>query len=352
MTTYLGSIHGSSLLSKTVPGLLETLDRLFVPAKLLLHLTQNPMRCLFVMIATTLALALAIGAPVAAFANSSAMDTVNAECPVSGMPVKAGMEVETKDGNIGVCCGKCEAAVEAWSAEKKAQFVANHTAQADAKKADAKAAPAWDGEPYLLTTCAASGRSIDVKDTPTTKVVDGRELKFCCGGCAAAVAKDPARFLPKVDKVQIKAQAAIYPVETCCVSGEPLMEKNAEGKMEYTGTDIIVKNRLFRVCCKMCAKKVLDKPGAYALKLNEAVAKTQGSAYALDACCVNPKGSVAGDKAKSFVIGGRLVKTCCGRCEAKVRAEPTKYVAMVDAAIAEKREAAKKNAPKAKKAAK
>lgn len=298
------------------------------------------MRCLFYTLASILVLTFAFGMPASGALNLSAPDSVNTDCPVSGQPVKDGMEVETKGGNIGVCCGKCKAAVEAWSDTKKAEFVATHSAQEGEKKADAEEAPSWDGDPYLLTTCAASGRPIDVKGTPTTKVVDGRELKFCCSGCADVVAKDPKKWLDKVNEAQVAAQAPIYPMETCCVSGEPLMEKNADGEMEYIGTDVIVKNRLFRVCCKMCAKKVTAEPDAFALKLNEAVMAEQGKDYVLDACVVNGKGDINKESAKAFVVGGRLIKTCCGGCEAKVHADPATYVAKVDAALAAKREKA------------
>ncbi|MEM8711805.1 MAG: hypothetical protein AAGG01_12705, partial [Planctomycetota bacterium] len=237
------------------------------------------MRCFLFLIVSFVAVALTFGFSKGLIQpTSTAGDVVNAECPVSGMPVKAGMEVETKDGSIGVCCGKCKAAVAGWSDEKKAQYVANYKPQSAEKvKPDAKdKAAGWDGEPYVLSTCAASGRPIDVKGTPTTKVIEGRELKFCCGGCAAAVEKDPAKWLGKVDEAQAKAQANIYPTETCCVSGEPLFEAGADGERTYIGTDVIVKNRLFRVCCKMCAKKVKAEPAGFATALNKKVMETQG----------------------------------------------------------------------------
>ncbi|QDV06745.1 hypothetical protein Poly30_22600 [Planctomycetes bacterium Poly30] len=304
------------------------------------------MRCLFYSIASILLLTFAFGVPAAGALTASTPDSVNTECPVSGQPVKAGMEVETKGGNIGVCCGKCKAAVEGWSETKKAEFVATFATQDGEASPEAEAAASWDGDPYLLTTCAASGRPIDVKGTPTTKVVDGRELKFCCGGCAEAVAADPAKWLEKVDKAQIAAQAPIYPMDTCCVSGEPLMEKNDAGEMAYIGTDVIVKNRLFRVCCAMCAKKVTAEPDAFALQLNAAVMEQQGKDYVLEACVVNDKGDINKESAKAFVVGGRLLKTCCGGCEAKVHADPTTYVAKVDAALAAQREKAAASAGK------
>jgi len=282
------------------------------------------MRALF----TALIAAFAISA---AFAASVSVDSVNKKCPISDMPVKEGVVVSTADGDIGVCCGGCQKKVAAWDDAKKAKFVANATASksddSGAKKAaktggDAKT---WS-EPYLLNTCAASGRPIDVKGTPTTKVIDGRELKFCCGGCAAAVAKDPAKWLPKVDKAITARQMAIYPTTTCIVSGEPLMEDGKD-----TGVSMVINNRLFRVCCKMCARKVTANPAKYAGKLDGMAMKAQAKAYPLKTCVVASTNAL-GDAPKQMMVGGRLVQTCCGGCAKKVEANPAKYVAIVDAA--------------------
>ena len=283
---------------------------------------------------TVLAAALALGA---AFAAAPLGDTVNKKCPVSDQPVKDGVIVSTDKGDIGVCCNKCKATVEKWDDQKKAKFVANAIAQdqkGDAKKAqdsDAKSdKDAGWGEPYLLDTCAASGRPIDVKGTPTTKVIDGRELKFCCGGCADAVAKEPAKWLPKVDEMITARQVAIYPTDKCIVSDEPLMEGDKD-----VATSMVINNRLFRTCCKMCAKKVKADPAKYAAKLDAMVMDAQAKVYPLGTCVVNPRAKLTAD-AESMVIGGRLVQTCCGKCAKKVKADPTKYVAMVDAARAKR----------------
>jgi hypothetical protein len=278
---------------------------------------------------TALIAALAISA---AFAASVSADTVNKKCPISDMPVKEGVVVSTDAGDIGVCCGSCQKKVAAWDDAKKAKFVANATASTsddDAKKTAGAAADAkvWT-EPYLLNTCAASGRPIDVKGTPTTKVVDGRELKFCCGGCAAAVAKDPAKWLSKVDKAITARQMAIYPTTTCIVSGEPLMEDGKD-----TGVSMVVNNRLFRVCCKMCARKVKADPAKYAAKLDEMAMRAQAKAYPLKTCVVASSNAL-GESPKQMMVGGRLVQTCCGGCAKKVKADPAKYVAVVDAAWA------------------
>ena len=272
---------------------------------------------------TALIAAVAISA---AFAASTTLDVVNKKCPISDMPVKEGVVVSTDKGDIGVCCGSCKKKVAAWDDAKKAEFVANAVgAKADDGDA-AKAEPAAWTEPYLLSTCAASGRPLDVKGTATTKVIDGRELKFCCGGCASVVAEDPAKWLPKVDKAMTARQLPIYPTKTCIVSGEPLMEDGKDNAVS-----MVINNRLFRVCCKMCARKVQADPAKYAAKLDEMAMKAQAKAYPMKTCVVATKNAL-GDSPKQMVIGGRLVQTCCGGCAKKVKADPAKYVAVVDAA--------------------
>lgn len=285
------------------------------------------MRILF----TALALTLALGA---AFAAAPTGDTVNTKCPVSGEPVKEGVVVSTDKGDIGVCCNKCKAAVEKWDDAKKAKYVASAVASQDSDdaKADKKATDdgKWKGEPYLLDVCAASGRPLDVKGTRTTKVIEGRELKFCCGGCASAVAKDTAKWFPKIDEKIKASQVALYPTEKCVVSGEPLMEDG-----EDVATSVVVGNRLFRVCCDMCVKKVKADPAKYAAKLDTLAMAAQLKDYPLKACVVNPNAEVDEDS-KKLMIGGRLVQVCCKKCARKVMSDPAKYVAQVDAARAKK----------------
>lgn len=191
------------------------------------------------------------------------------------------------------------------------------------------AAEAWKGEPYMLATCAASGRPLDVKGTRTTKVVGGYELKFCCGGCAEVVAKDPAKWVEKVDKAHADQQRAIYPLATCVVAGESLTDDDGKD----VATEIVVGNRLFRVCCAGCAKKVKADPASFAAKLDAAAKEAQAKTYPLKTCVMNPKAEVSADSTE-FVVAGRLLRTCCGRCKAKVLEAPYDYVMAVDAARA------------------
>ncbi|MEZ6015130.1 MAG: hypothetical protein R3F49_08460 [Planctomycetota bacterium] len=201
---------------------------------------------------------------------------------------------------------------------------------ADAKQdAAVPAKAAWKGEPYMLATCAASWRPLDVKGTRTTMVVEGQELKFCCGGCGDVVAKDPAKWVEKVNAAHADQQRPIYPMKTCVISGEALFD--ADGK--DTATEVVVQNRLFRVCCPSCAKAVKADPGKYAALLDAEVLKSQAKAYPVGTCVVNPKAEVSADS-EQFVVAGRLVRTCCARCKAKVLENPYEYIVAIDAARA------------------
>ena len=206
--------------------------------------------------------------------------------------------------------------------------------QDGAKKAAKSDNEGWKGEPYLLEKCALSGNPLDMKGTRTVKVIEGREYKFCCGPCARAFEADKAKWAEsyaRVDKAIASRQRAFYPGKTCVVSGEPLFDD--EGKS--IATEVVIKNRLFRVCCGMCEKAVQKDPAKYAKLLDKEAAKAQAASYPVEGCAVT--GGKLGDSPKEFVVAGRLVKTCCGRCAAKVKEDPAKYIKVVDAAWAKAR---------------
>ncbi|MCC6409444.1 MAG: hypothetical protein IT453_19955 [Planctomycetes bacterium] len=59
--------------------------------------------------------------------------------------------------------------------------------------------------------------------------------------------------------------------------------------------------------------------------------------YPLDTCVVS--GEPLGADAKSFIVEGRLVRTCCGRCEAKVKGDAKDALKKLDEAIVRKQKA-------------
>ena len=64
------------------------------------------------------------------------------------------------------------------------------------------AAPAGEKpkpKPYPLTVCVVSGEKLGAMGEPKAIVHEGREIKFCCGGCEPDFKKDPGKYLKKLD---------------------------------------------------------------------------------------------------------------------------------------------------------
>jgi YHS domain-containing protein len=121
-----------------------------------------------------------------------------------------------------------------------------------------------------------------------------------------------------------------WPLDTCVVSGEKL------GSMG----DPIIKlheGREVRFCCKGCVGMFEKDPEKYLAKADEAIIEQQTPHYPLDYCIIDTAESVSGDpEADSFaVVGNRLFIYCCPPCDEKVRAEPAKYIEILDQAVIE-----------------
>ena len=180
------------------------------------------------------------------------------------------------------------------------------------------------GDPYLLATCAVSGKTLGEMGEPMIYDHEGREIRFCCPACAPKFQADPAKYLVEVDKQLVEQQTPFYPLETCLVSGEKL------GGMG-PAYDTIHNNRLVRFCCDGCVEEFKKDPAGYFLKLDNAVIEKQGANYPLKECVVSGHALGEMGPAVDVVIGHRLVRLCCDGCEEDLAAHPTKYLALLDA---------------------
>lgn len=258
-----------------------------------------------------------------------AADVVNPTCPISGRAVDGAFVVEHGGKAIGVCCAKCQAAVAGWTSAEKDAYLARLAHAGRGASAPKAAAPLF-AEPDLATTCPIAGGPLG--DAPVAVTLQGRTIRVCCAKCKGAAEADPAGTLAKVDAATAAAQRALYPLTTCVVKPEASLvaEDGAD-----VAKEVVVGNRLFRVCCPGCVAAVTADPAKYAALLDEAAMRAQAERYPLRHCVVNPAHElVPGAARHDFVVAGRLVRTCCTECEAKVRAEPARYVGAVDAARA------------------
>ena len=184
--------------------------------------------------------------------------------------------------------------------------------------------PVPTSESYPLDICAVSGKKLGSMGEPIELVHEGRQVKFCCQGCVPAFKKEAAKYIENVDKKIIEAQKASYPLNTCVLSGE---------KLDEDAKSIVVNNRLVRVCCGGCVRKIKDKlPDNISKELDNAIIKKQFRSYTLTTCVISgePLGSMG--KPKNVVVGNTLVKVCCKGCISKVAKDPAKFIKMVKAA--------------------
>ncbi|HIA47762.1 MAG TPA: hypothetical protein EYN96_07290 [Candidatus Hydrogenedentes bacterium] len=177
------------------------------------------------------------------------------------------------------------------------------------------------GDPFTLDVCPVSGAKLDSKGDPVVMILDGREVKFCCAGCKPQFEADPAGFIAKIDKLVIAQQKDFYPVQTCVVGG---------GKLGSMGDPIemVVNNRHVRLCCAGCKDKLTADPVAFIAKLDKAVIAAQTKTYNLTQCPIS--GETLNANALNIVVGNRLVKLCCAGCEDKVKDDVSKIFAMLN----------------------
>lgn len=115
---------------------------------------------------------------------------------------------------------------------------------------------------YPLDTCVVSGEKLGAMGDIIDHVDGTRLVRFCCGGCVKAYAKDPAKFLAQVDAALIEKLRATYPLKVCAVSGEPL---DAMGGP----VDKLYGVQLVRLCCEGCVSSFEKDPRAVLKKIAE-----------------------------------------------------------------------------------
>ena len=192
------------------------------------------------------------------------------------------------------------------------------------KPQDTAKASKRNGDSYPFDTCPISGKKLGAMGDPVVKLYEGREVRFCCGGCRPKFEKDLKRSFAKLEARITADQAALYPLETSLVTGKDLPEHPAE---------FVWGNRLIRLGSEKERAEFDKSPAKFVASLDAAVIAAQGKDYPLQECPVS--GERYGDMGKpvDLVIAGRLVRLCCEGCTGDVEKAPAKFVALVDKAM-------------------
>lgn len=173
----------------------------------------------------------------------------------------------------------------------------------------------------------------------STIATDGREVKFCCPNCVATFNADQKLYLDKIDAAIIEDQLKVYPRHATCVVMNDEELSDPLGPDADDAKPLVVGNRLFRICCKKCIAKIKKDPEKFIADLDAQVIAAQKADYPLTVCVVS--GEKLDEGAYEFVVANRLVRLCCKKCAEKVRANPLDAIKKVDAGRAAKASAAK-----------
>jgi YHS domain-containing protein len=266
-----------------------------------------------------------------AHAEPESSNPVNAMCPIGKEPIEeSGGQSVYKGKTIGFCCPGCDAEFSAWDESKKDEFVAMAMMGSEPGIEADHGAMSKEFQdavvPYMFNTCAVSGEELGSMGDPIVKTYEGREVKFCCKMCVPRFEKDLKASLAKLDQKIIDSQLPFYPMTTCVVSDE------AFGGDMGDPINVVHRNRLVRLCCKMCKGDFKEDPQAYITKLDAAVVAQQSEHYPLSSCPISGEALGSMGDAINVVYAGRLVKFCCAMCTPKFEADPMPIIEKIDAA--------------------
>jgi len=266
-------------------------------------------------------------------------EPVNAMCPIGKEPIQPSAgTVRYKGRTIGLCCPGCGEAFLAWDETRKDEFVAlavagrepgthnqggdEHNQTSDAQATGgASPGPTY---PYTLPDCPV-GDPLGSMGDPVVKLYDNREVRFCCAGCIDEFEANQAKIWGEIDAKIVEQQLMHYPIDTCVVTGE---------KLGADAVDHVHNNRLVRLADAEALTAFQADPKKHLDALDRRIIESQLPGYPMDNCPVGgPLGSM-GDPV-NFIYMNRLVRFCCGACEASFVSEPRKYMSRLDAAYAD-----------------
>lgn len=154
--------------------------------------------------------------------------------------------------------------------------------------------------------CPVAGEPIDF--FTSTDTADG-PVYFCCKGCIKKYNDNPAKYA-KETAAQRAILAKLPKIQTNCpVSGKELDSEEPGATATFHGEKI-------GFCCPMCVKKFKANPSSFKAKL--------AASYTYQTKCPVMGGEID-PSVYTTLSNGKKIYFCCGGCEKKLRANPSKY---------------------------
>ncbi len=121
-----------------------------------------------------------------------------------------------------------------------------------------------------------------------------------------------------------------YPLDTCAVSGEKL-GADAVTTVLSGMKDKNLDGTQVKFCCAKCEASFKADPSKYLEKVDAAIVKAAPT-YPMENCLVMGDEKLD-DSAKTVVYQNRVYKLCCKKCVARFSKDPAKYAKEYEAAI-------------------
>lgn len=174
---------------------------------------------------------------------------------------------------------------------------------------------------YYLPTCPQCGGWLGASGASTDVIVGVREFRFCSAACTEYFQRDPETATTRVDRALIADQLPFYPLQTSITTGRPLPE---------APIDFIWGNRLFRAADQADKDRILRDPLRALAALDRAVLDAQRATYPIPNACPVQGAILPNESRIDIVVANRMVRVCCMRCAKVVRSRPGQYLAMID----------------------
>lgn len=183
------------------------------------------------------------------------------------------------------------------------------------------------GDPFPLRDCPVAMHEIGEMHEPSIRVYGGREIRFCCDACIETFEEDLTKSIAEVDTLIIADQLPFYPLNECLIGEDPLV---VDG--ESIALDRVFNNRLFRFCCEGCVGVVAKDPAAAIAKLDKAVMEAQRASYPLKTCLISGEDLPGSEDVVEIVVANRLIRLCCDGCVLTFEGNPGLHIQKLDAA--------------------
>jgi hypothetical protein len=192
------------------------------------------------------------------------------------------------------------------------------------------AADTASGYAYYRAECPVCDGRLGYRGEALEYTHEGRNLRLCSQECRARFEADPAGNLARIDAILSDDQRPRYPLAVSIVSGRALGAKPIE---------FIWRNRLVRLAREEERRGFLASPDRFMTRLDEAVIEAQRPTYGMPTRCPVQGDILSSDTPIDLVIANRMIRVCCPRCAAVVRRRPQQYLTLVDRANAQARHA-------------